>query len=63
MLNTSSISIDASNCWLVPVLDQTNLLVPLSPVSKKGCCWKVKRGGGVNERQIVVSAHRDLPGD
>lgn len=62
MLNTSSISIDASNCWLVPVLDQTNLLVPLSPVSKKGC-WKVKRGGGVNERQKVVSAHRDLPGD
>lgn len=24
----SSISIDASNCWLVPVLEQTNLLLP-----------------------------------
>lgn len=46
--HTSSMSIDASNCWLVPVLDQANLLVPPSPVSKKGC-WKVKKGGGVNE--------------
>lgn len=46
-LRAQTTSSDASN-WLVPVLDQPDLLVPLSPVRKKGC-WKVKKGGGVNE--------------